>query len=129
MNTPQEVRVLVTGSRDWNDVKAVHSALHQVEAEHPGQPLVVVHGSARGADALAAQWATRQRAFGRPVCQEEHRADWNAHGRAAGPIRNQHMVGYGATVCLAFIKDGSRGASDCTRRAEAAGIPVRRWTA
>ena len=58
---------------------------------------------------------------------ERHPADWTAHGRAAGFQHNAAMVAAGATVCLAFIRNGSRGASHTTALAEAAGIPTRRY--
>jgi hypothetical protein len=55
-------------------------------------------------------------------------ADWHTHGRAAGHLRNARMVAAGAELCLAFIRDHSRGASHCAALAEQAGIPTRRIT-
>jgi hypothetical protein len=52
------------------------------------------------------------------------RADWTAHGKAAGPIRNQRMIDEGKPdLVVAF--PGGRGTADCVRRARAAGIPVK----
>lgn len=121
-------RILVTGSRDWRDGKAVFDAL-DCEYVRLGRPLVVVHGDCRtGADAFAHEWAVCLQVIGFDIREEPHPADWNRHGRAAGPIRNAEMVKLGADVCLAFIRNGSRGASGTAALAEAAGIPVRRWT-
>lgn len=115
-------RILVTGSRDWTDeggiliaiIEALHTLGHVRDEE-----VVIVHGAARGADTLAGI-ETVQCGFR----VEAHPADWRAHGKAAGPIRNAEMVRLGAHVCLAFPQRGSVGTWDCVRRAEAAGIPV-----
>lgn len=120
-------RILVTGSRDWTDREAIAHALLDVRDQpRPGVPsrMVLVHGACpTGADAIADEWAT---AWGWEV--ERHPAEWETHGRAAGPIRNQKMVDLGADVCLAFPLPGSRGTRHCMGAAERAGIPVREVT-
>ncbi|MGY6019554.1 DUF2493 domain-containing protein [Streptomyces spinosirectus] len=119
-------RVLVTGSRDWHDQHAIWDALATATREAPDdQDLVIVHGACpSGADHIAHEWA---RGYGATI--EAHPANWVINGKRAGFIRNQLMVNLGADVCLAFIRNGSRGASHTARLAEQAGIPVRRWTA
>ena len=132
MSGRRSYRVLVTGSRDWTDYAVIWDALNGV-LEAATLPLVVVHGQCpTGADALASRWARANAAINWPVVSEEpHPADWEAHPKAARPLRNQEMVALGADVCLAFFKvgAGNRGTANCVRLAEAAGIPVRRFTA
>jgi SLOG family YspA-like protein len=126
-------RVLVTGSRAWGDAHTVWRALATTILDNAptGTPIVVVHGACpRGADAHAAAWIKCTQADGRrPVTEEQHPADWERYGKAAGFRRNAEMVARGADVALAFIKDSSRGASHTAAIAERAGIPVLRWTA
>lgn len=119
-------RILVTGSRDWQDVAALDAALSTRVFRH--LPAVIVHGACpTGADYQAAQFAREFAHMG--ITEEAHPANWAVNGRRAGFIRNQYMVNLGADICLAFIKDGSRGASHTAALAEAAGIPTRRYTA
>lgn len=70
----------------------------------------VVCGMARGADMLGGKWATQNRI---PV--KCFPADWNTHGKAAGPIRNAEMAQY-ADAAIIFIWDGSRGSEDMRRK-------------
>lgn len=123
-------RILVTGSRDWTDHAAISRALDETLTRAPQEPqIIVVHGDCpTGADIVAKVWATTWCGDER-VTEEPHPAAWHVHGRAAGPKRNAHMVNLGADICLAFIRNGSRGATHTADLAEKAGIPVRRWTA
>jgi hypothetical protein len=126
-------RILVTGSRDWDDVAALRRALNDVLAAlaNPATSVTVVHGDCpNGADRQASVWVRDcQRGPLWTVAEEKHPANWQLNGKRAGFIRNQLMVNLGADVCLAFIRNGSRGASHTARLAEEAGIETRRWTA
>jgi YspA, cpYpsA-related SLOG family len=120
-------RILVTGSRTWKPDGRIAEQL-TAEVRHAlrvGLTPVIVHGDCpRGADYIADKWAAA-----RHVDVERHPADWDAHGKAAGFRRDAEMVALGAHVCLAFIRDASRGATRTADLAEKAGIPTRRYTA
>lgn len=122
-------RILVTGSRDWRDRDTIWRALGDTVApiDITRETVLVSGACPRGADALAEDWA---RKYGLTI--ERHPANWLVNGhvdRSAGFRRNAEMVALGADVVLAFIRDGSRGASHTARLAEQAGIPTRRFTA
>jgi hypothetical protein len=118
------VRILVTGSRTWDDGYAIITALLDCQPPDSRAIPVVIHGNAEGADRLADDLA-RELGWG----VEPHPADWKRYGKSAGPRRNAEMVALGADVCLAFIKGGSRGAANCADLAEKAGIKTLRFTA
>lgn len=118
-------RILVTGSRVWPDAEAVRDALNEAltAARARGETLTVVVGDCpTGADAHALKWALRS-----GVRSEVHVADWRTHGRAAGPIRNRHMIDSGIDVVYAFPYGESRGTRGTMRLAEAEGIPVHNY--
>lgn len=117
-------RILITGSRDWTDVDLITSSL-QAAWRLLGSPTegVLVSGSCRtGADAIAEEVWDRQ---GFPI--ESHPADWSI-GKQAGFVRNAEMVNLGADLCLAFIKNESKGATMTATLAEKALIPTFRFT-
>lgn len=76
-----------------------------------GCPAKVVHGNAKGLDAMAAEWADRMAipSIGVP-------ADWATHGKAAGPIRNEDMlIDHKPKRVIAF--PGGKGTADMLQRA------------
>lgn len=121
-------RILVTGSRTWDDKDFIWNVLDVLLAEL--RNVVIVHGACpKGADAIAQGWVRHHlvnRGNAR-VRAERHPADWSTHGRAAGFRRNAEMVLLGADLCLAFVRDNSRGATNCADLAERAGIETRRF--
>lgn len=117
------MRILVTGSRDWDDQQAIFEALSDIDEASSG-PITLVHGGARGADTVAEEFA---HAAGWSI--ERHLADWKNLGKRAGFVRNAEMAELGADLCLAFIKNNSRGASMMANLADQVGIPVREFRA
>ena len=110
------MRVLVCGGRDYSDVDRVYEELDAIFLEEDA--VEIIHGCARGADAIAAMWADER---GVPV--HAFPADWDKHGRSAGPIRNRQMLAEGKPdLVLAF--PGGRGTANMIAQAKAAGVDV-----
>jgi hypothetical protein len=124
MNT---FRILFTGSRSWDRPDVVHGALDILAAaalDNGYDRVVLVHGAnPRGGDAHAESWYRAKRGE-MPLGIERHPANWAEYGKRAGFVRNQAMVALGADVCLACVRDESKGATGCAELAERAGITV-----
>lgn len=119
-------RILVCGGRDYNDRKTMFKALDDYckglglsdnEQEMPFG-VMVISGGASGADGLAIDWATVN------FCSYHvFIADWQTHGKAAGPIRNKKMLDEGKPdVVIAF--PGGRGTANMVKLAKEAGVKV-----
>lgn len=109
-------RILVCGGRDYKDRERLFAVLDAYR--NSTSTMTVIHGDARGADCLAGEWAKDRNV---PVCAFP--ADWNAHGKSAGPIRNAQMIREGQpNIVVAF--PGGRGTDDMIRQARRAGINV-----
>jgi SLOG family YspA-like protein len=131
----KQFRILITGSRTWDDYNTIRDKiidaikdyieLHQEVGPLPVNSwLTIVHGNCpKGADRLADIFASMVL-----KCKiERYDADWAQHGRKAGFVRNRRMVNTAPDICLAFIRDRSKGASGCYDLAKKAGIPSDRF--
>jgi hypothetical protein len=118
------MRILVCGSRYWDDYTLIESKLREFGGESAGDfpDVIVIDGVCRGADCLANEAAHKLR-YG----ALRFPADWETHGKAAGPIRNQKMLDDGRPdLVLAFHDniENSKGTKDMVSRARKAGVPV-----
>jgi hypothetical protein len=107
------MRLLIAGSRDWQDETPIRQALERA------RPTVLIHGAARGADSIAARLA-----YAMGIEVRAYPADWRI-GRAAGVIRNQRMLDEGRPDwVIAFADDllVSRGTRDMIERAVEHGV-------
>jgi len=113
------MRVLVTGSRDWTDGRAIYDALDRFHGEDE-RIEVVIEGGAKGADRFARSWG---RGRGLPVLTVE--ANWAFYPMNAGHIRNGWLLKYGRPdLVLAFPLPQSKGTWDMVKQAMAAQVKV-----
>lgn len=113
------MRVIVCGGRDFSDRGLLSKTLTPYKTPINQKPEhLLISGMAKGADTLAYEFG---QVFGIPVLC--FFADWAAHGRSAGPIRNQRMIEEGRPdLVIAF--PGGTGTADCVKRARKAGIEI-----
>jgi hypothetical protein len=120
-------RVLVCGSRYWNDSFALYAFLDGLLARHQKEsrsPMVIIEGDAPGADTYAGNWAEYHPWDAELV---KYPADWDKYGKAAGPIRNKQMLEEGKpTLVVAFTDnlEESKGTKNMVTQAKKAGVPV-----
>lgn len=139
--------LIVSGARNWTDRELIYERLERFEADLGERRLIVIEGTAGGADQIAGAWAKRAKAFsnGR-VDHLPMPAEWKFHASgwcpgawcvaksfccAAGFRRNQAMIDKALEVdgdrfVLAFKdnfgKGRSHGTEDLVDRAKSAGI-------
>lgn len=104
------VRVLVTGSRAWDEPARVHRALAAFLHAWPVRLVVVVRDV-------------------RPDGAERHAVEWAHRHRDHSVTQEPRQDTSGAVLCLAFISDASPRATRRADAAHAAGIPTIRYTA
>lgn len=116
-------RLLITGSRGWTDRAVIRDALRAWWDSTGRDPeAILVSGKcAKGADKICEEvWAHNG------LTLELHPAEWRPGGvynKRAGYDRNEAMVDTAPDHLIAFVLDGSGGASHCLLYAQKKGIP------
>lgn len=124
MMSEQKTRVIIAGSREFPipfNLVFVTSAVEDALAclgISTYDNIEIVSGTARGADRMGEEWANL---YG--VNVKQFPADWDKHGKAAGPIRNAEMAEYG-DVLIAFWDGESRGTKGMIDLAKKKGLKV-----
>lgn len=121
------VRILITGSRDWpvSEFNMIYIAIYQTIAGYLSkgetkETITIIHGACpTGADLMADNLC---RAWGANI--ERYPADWDSYGKKAGYLRNKQMVETGVDICLAFVYNKSKGASNTVSLCRERGIPI-----
>ena len=104
--------VIIAGSRTFHDEERLFERCNFLCSTLTPN-IIVISGGAAGADTLGERWAR-----GHGYNLQRFPADWNLHGRSAGPIRNRYMAEFAVNwarlqntkPCLiAFLGEASRG--------------------
>lgn len=111
------MRILVCGSRTVRDRDLVFRVLDELRDVNGVDS--VIEGCARGPDIFAEAWAGE-----RGIAVEHFPADWDAHGKAAGHIRNAAMLRERPDLVVAFWDGRSSGTAGTIKGAEKLGLSV-----
>jgi hypothetical protein len=101
MSNPDLFKCIVAGGRDFYDYKHLEATLNLYLCHKSN--IEIVSGGASGADSLGERYAKEK---GHKL--KVFKADWDKHGKAAGPIRNEEMAKY-ADGLIAFWDGESKG--------------------
>ena len=100
-------KVIIAGGRDFDDYLSLDDFVCRCLGEIPGgfqdMDIQIISGGAKGADSLGERFAKDEN-----IPLIKFPANWNKHGKAAGPIRNKQMAETG-DILIAFWDGNSRG--------------------
>lgn len=108
------MKTIIAGSRIFDDYTVFIEGMEKV----PFNITEIISGCAPGADTMGEALAAE---LGLPV--HLFPADWNKHGKAAGPIRNGQMAKE-ADALVAFLTRNSKGTANMIAQAEKKNIPI-----
>lgn len=129
-------RIIMCGSRTWENGHAIANELKRLRDKH-GDSLVIMHGDEpNGADEQVRYWceemqirhiiycAAKPKHASHRLCKVVQVSDWNIDGKYAGPKRNMVMRDNEPIGCVAFRSEGkSNGTDGMIRLCADVGIP------
>jgi hypothetical protein len=116
----KRMHVIVAGSRTVDDYDYVARSLNNVLGDEPDVQIVIISGTAKGADSMGAKWANLTAG----ISLVEMPAQWDKYGKAAGYRRNQDMATIASHV-IVFWDGKSRGAKHMIDIAKKLELPCR----
>ena len=120
METKPTFKVIIAGGREFSDYALLCESCDKFLCQkHQTHDIVVISGTARGADTLGERYAHER---GHAV--EKYPADWNRDGKAAGPIRNAQMAKMADTL-IAFWDGQSKGTANIIDQAKTRGLSIK----
>ena len=96
-------KIVIAGSRNFDNFIFLMNNMDNLLSESNKEDVVIISGTARGADQLGEQYASM-----RGIKIERFPANWDKFGKSAGYIRNEEMA-QAATHCVVFWDGVSRG--------------------
>lgn len=115
------LKLAISGCREYGDVCRFRELMGRVMAQRfPGH--VLVGDCPTGIDSLVRDYVPKMMEGVRPSITV-YRADWDAHGRSAGPIRNREMAER-CDALVAFWNGSSPGTLNMIQQAIRLGKPV-----
>lgn len=114
-------RIIIPGSRGFTNFPLMERMLDRLLLQY-GDDIEIVSGHAEGADKLGEEYAKKHN-----IKCAVFPAQWEKHGRKAGPLRNTQMLEYAMKqepVVVAFWDGQSRGTLDMLGKAQRNGVPA-----
>lgn len=97
------IKIIIAGSREFKNYDLLKKVVGQILSGIKSREIEVVSGTCRGADLLGEAYANENK-----LAIKRFPANWDAHGKKAGFIRNKEMGKY-ADMAIIFCVNNSKG--------------------